>query len=229
MSFIVAIDGPTSSGKSTIANIIAKELGFVYIQTGAMYRCVTLELLNNKVSLSNSEQIRKILERINIYFVKGQKRQRVIMNGKDVTELIRTKNVTDYCSDVASLSEVRHKLLQEQRRMSSYSNVVVEGRDIGTTVFPNADVKFFLTANPIVRAKRKQQELAQLGENLELINVLKSMYKWDEDAIKRKDGALKRAKDSIFIDSSEMSVEELKGKMMGFIKEKYKEKEEKYI
>ncbi len=229
MSFIVAIDGPTSSGKSTIANIIAKELGFVYIQTGAMYRCVTLELLNNKVSLSNSEQIRKILERINIYFVKGQKRQRVIMNGKDVTELIRTKNVTDYCSDVASLSEVRHKLLQEQRRMSSYSNVVVEGRDTGTTVFPNADVKFFLTANPIVRAKRKQQELAQLGENLELINVLKSMYKWDEDAIKRKDGALKRAKDSIFIDSSEMSVEELKGKMMGFIKEKYKEKEEKYI
>ena len=194
-----------------------------------MYRCVTLELLNNKVSLSNSEQIRKILERINIYFVKGQKRQRVIMNGKDVTELIRTKNVTDYCSDVASLSEVRHKLLQEQRRMSSYSNVVVEGRDTGTTVFPNADVKFFLTANPIVRAKRKQQELAQLGENLELINVLKSMYKWDEDAIKRKDGALKRAKDSIFIDSSEMSVEELKGKMMGFIKEKYKEKEEKYI
>lgn len=229
MSFIVAIDGPTSSGKSTIANIIAKELGFVYIQTGAMYRCVTLELLNNKVSLSNSEQIRKILERINIYFVKGQKRQRVIMNGKDVTELIRTKNVTDYCSDVASLSEVRHKLLQEQRRMSSYSNVVVEGRDTGTTVFPNADVKFFLTANPIVRAKRKQQELAQLGENLELINVLKSMYKWDEDAIKRKDGALKRAKDSIFIDSSEMSVEELKGKMMGFIKEKNKEKEEKYI
>ena len=229
MSFIVAIDGPTSSGKSTIANIIAKELGFVYIQTGAMYRCVTLELLNNKVSLSNSEQIRKILERINIYFVKGQKRQRVIMNGKDVTELIRTKNVTDYCSDVASLSEVRHKLLQEQRRMSSYSNVVVEGRDTGTTVFPNADVKFFLTANPILRAKRKQKELAQIGENLELINVLKSMYKWNENAIKRKDGALKRAKDSIFIDSSEMSVEELKGKMMGFIKEKYKEKEEKYI
>lgn len=229
MSFIVSIDGPTSSGKSTISNIIARELGFVYIQTGAMYRCVTLALLNNKVSLSDSEQIRKILEGINIYFIRGPKGQRVVMNGKDITEQIRTKEVTDYCSDVASLSEVRHKLLQKQRIMASHSNVVVEGRDTGTTVFPNADVKFFLTANPIVRAKRKQKELAQLGENLELIDVLKSMYKWDEDAIKRKDGALKRAKDSIFIDSSEMSVEELKGKMMGFIKEKYKEKEEKYI
>ncbi len=226
MSFIVAIDGPTSSGKSTISNLISKEMGFVYIQTGAMYRCVALELLKHGIDLEDTEQIGKVLEEIDIHFIRGKDGQNVIMNGEDVTEQIRTKEVTDYCSDVASISEVRHKLLQEQRKMASHSDVVIEGRDTGTTVFPNADVKFFLTASSVVRARRKQQELAALGENLRFIDVLKSVYKWDEDSVKRKEGALKRAKDSIFIDSSEMEVEELKEKMLGIVKEKYKERDE---
>lgn len=229
MSFIVAIDGPTSSGKSTISNLIAKDMGFVYIQTGAMYRCVALELLEQGVSLKDIEHIEEILKEIDIHFMRGKDGQNVIMNGKDVTEQIRTKEVTDYCSDVASLSVVRHKLLQKQRKIASGSNIIVEGRDTGTTVFPNADVKFFLTAQATVRARRKQQELARLGEDLSFIDVLKSVYKWDEDSIKRKEGALKRAKDSIFIDNSEMEVEELKEKMLEIVKQKYKEREEWYI
>lgn len=224
MSFIVAIDGLTSSGKSTISNLIAKEMGFVYVQTGAMYRCVALELLKNSIQLNEQERIRKILDSIEITFDRQNSSQIVRINGEDVTQQIRTKEVTDYTSEVAFIGDVRHKLLEEQRKIVQNSDIVIEGRDTGTNVFPNADVKFYLTAKPIIRPKRKQRELEMLGEKLELMDVLASMYEWDKDAIRRKEGALRHAKDSIYIDSSEMEVEELKGKMIGILKKDMKKK-----
>lgn len=226
MSFIIAIDGPTSSGKSTISSLIAKELGFVYVQTGAMYRCVGLEALRKGILLDDEIQIKMLLEDINISFSKENNNQIVILNGENVTEQIRTKEVTDHTSKVASISSVRHKLLEQQRKIAEKSNIVIEGRDIGTNVFPNADVKFYLTAKPTIRARRKQKELECLGQRLEFIDVLQSIYEWDADAVNRKEGALKRAEDSIYVDSSEVAIEELKTKMIGIIKEKYEEKYE---
>lgn len=225
MSFIVAIDGPTSSGKSTVSNFIAQKLNFEYIQTGAMYRCVALGLLQNNIQLNDEAKIKKMLNNMNIKFLNDRENQIVIMNNKDVTEKIRTKEVTDYTSKVASIILVRHKMLEIQRRMGQNSNVIMEGRDVGTNVFPNANVKFFLTAKPSIRARRKQRELEKIGEKLEFSSVLDSIYKWDKDAIERKEGALKRAKDSIYIDSSEMSIKELEEKMIDIIKQKYKEKD----
>lgn len=226
MSFVVAIDGPTSSGKSTISRILAEELGFINVQTGAMYRCVAFELLKNNIRLDEQDKINEILDNIEISFDRKDKNQKVMINGEDVTQLIRTKEVTDYTSKVASISEVRRKMLEEQRKIAQNSNIVIEGRDTGTNVFPDADVKFYLTAKPLIRAKRKQEELRALGQELEIVEVLKSIYVWDADAINRKEGALKRAEDSIFIDNSEMELEELKEKMITEIKERYEEKEE---
>ena len=229
MSFIVAIDGPTSSGKSTLANIIANDMGFINIQTGAMYRCVALQMLRENIQLnSNLQCINDLLERIDIEFMKQDEKQIILLNGENVTEEIRKKHITDYTSEVASIKEVRHKLLKEQRKMAGKVDVVVEGRDIGTNVFPNANIKFFLTAKPIVRAKRKQEELKLLGEEIDLLTVLQSIYKWDKDAINRKEGPLKRAKDSIYIDNSEMTTEELKDIMLRQIREKYNRTQEYY-
>lgn len=226
MAFVVAIDGPTSSGKSTISNLIAKEMGFVYIQTGAMFRCVALELLRNGIELSDERQIGEILDKTDISFLNKEGSQIVIMNGEDVTDEIRTKEVTDYTSGVASISKVRQELLKKQREIAKNKNVVIEGRDTGTTVFPNADIKIFLTAKPMIRAKRKQRELEMLGEKIDITTVLESIYKWDEDAVKRKEGALKKAKDSISIDTTDMEIEELKVKMLGIIKERYHAKDD---
>ena len=225
MSFIVAIDGPSCSGKSTVSNILAKELGFVYVQTGAMYRCVAREILKNSIKLNDIERIEEVLQKINIRFINSFNKQIVLLNGEDVTEEIRGKGITDYTSLVASITEVRRKMLNEQRKMGENSNIVIEGRDIGTNVFPNADIKFFVTAKPIIRAQRKLKELEEIGEKTSLTRVLESVYQWDKDAIERKEGALKRAKDSIYIDTSEMKIEEVKEKMLKSIREKYREDE----
>lgn len=224
MSFIVAIDGPTSSGKSTIANLIAKDMGFLYVQTGAMYRCVALEMLRKEVAENDVQSISRLLNNIEINFSKQKERQDVLINSEIVTDLIRTKEITDFTSKIASIDIVRHKLLELQRKMANNSDIVMEGRDIGTNVFPNADIKFFLTAPPLVRAKRKQEELRKIGENHSFLTVLESIYKWDKDAIERKVGALKRADGSIYIDSSQMEIEELKNLMLNNIKESYNKK-----
>lgn len=224
MSFIVAIDGPTSSGKSTVAKLISSKLNFTYIQTGAMYRCIALEMLNNNISIDDDSGIRNILDNMDIKFENSHEKQLIIFNGNEITEEIRSKKVTDFTSSVASISQVRKKLLDTQRSLAQNRNIIMEGRDIGTTVFPNADVKFFLNANPLIRAERRRKELEKYGEKIDFIKVLESIYKWDKEAVEREEGALKRAKDSIYIDTSDLSIEELADQMITTIRYKYNDK-----
>lgn len=226
MAFIVAIDGPTSSGKSTLAKRLSRELGFLNIQTGAMYRCVAQLMMDNEISIDNVEEIVKILKTLEINFKDTKDGQLVFANGKEVTSEIRTKEVTDFTSKVASIQIVRTALVEMQRNMAKKKDVVMEGRDIGTNVFPNADLKIFLNASPKVRIKRRLDELKKNGESYNFGEIAESIYKWDEEAVHRSNGALKRAEDSIYIDTTDLSEDELTKIVVGKIKEKYKEEKE---
>lgn len=226
MSFIVAIDGPTSSGKSTLAKRLSKELGFLYIQTGAMYRCVAKLMIDNNISLDSVAEVSKLLKSIKIDFKDTKDSQLVFLNGKEVTSEIRTKEITDFTSKVASIPIVRTTLVEMQRNMAKRRDVVMEGRDIGTNVFPNADLKIFLIASPKERIKRRLAELEKNGEKYNFQEIAESVYKWDEEAIHRSNGALKRAEDSVYIDTTFLKEEELTKIVIGKIKEKYKEERE---
>ncbi len=226
MSFIVAIDGPTSSGKSTLAKRLSMELGFFYIQTGAMYRCVAKLMTDNNISVDSIDEISKLLKTLEIAFKDTKDGQLVFLNGKEVASEIRTKEITDFTSKVASIPIVRMALVQMQRDMAKRKDVVMEGRDIGTNVFPNADLKIFLTASPKVRIKRRLAELEKNGEKYNFQEIAESIYKWDEEAIHRSNGALKRAEDSIYIDTTFLTEEELTKIVIEKIKEKYKEEKE---
>lgn len=221
MAFIVAIDGPTSSGKSTLAKRIAKELGFINIQTGAMYRCVAKQMQDSNIGIEDTKEIETMLKKINISFRGNGDKQIVLLNGEDVTLQIRSKEITDFTSKVASILEVREALVEKQREMAQNRNVVMEGRDIGTNVFPQADIKIYLDANPLERIKRKILELKQNGEEVDELAVANSVYNWDEDAVKRKEGALKKSEDAIYIDSTQLSIDELARLVIGKISEKY--------
>lgn len=223
MAFVIAIDGPTSSGKSTLAKRISKELGFLNIQTGAMYRCVAKLMLDNNVSIDNIHEVNNLLKNIDISFKDIDDGQLVFLNGEEVTKEIRTKEITDFTSQVASIQCVRVALVEMQRNIAKSKNVVMEGRDIGTNVFPNADLKIFLNANPIVRINRRLAELEKNGEKFDFEEVAESVYKWDEDAIHRGTGALKKAKDCVCIDTTEMTEDELTKIVVGKINEKYYE------
>ncbi len=226
MSFIVAIDGPTSSGKSTLAKRLSKELGFLNIQTGAMYRCVAKLMMDNCVSLDSIDEVSKILKTLEIDFKDTKDGQLVFLNGKEVTSEIRTKEITDFTSEVASIPIVRTTMVGMQRNMAKRKDVVMEGRDIGTNVFPNADLKIFLNASPKVRVKRRLTELEKNGEKFNFHEIAESIYKWDEEAVHREIGALKRAGDSIYIDTTFLTEEELTKIVIGKIKEKYKDDQE---
>lgn len=221
MSFVVAIDGPTSSGKSTLAKKIQKEFGFLNIQTGAMYRCVAKLMLDNNIELDNMQEIKKLLNGLDIEFKDTKEGQIVLLNKEDVTSEIRTKEITDFTSKVASIPIVRQTLVDMQRNMAKKKDVVMEGRDIGTNVFPNADIKIFLNASPKVRIKRRLIELEKNGELFNFNEIAESVYNWDKDAIDREDGALKRAEDSIYIDSSDLTIDDLSKLVIKKIKEKY--------
>lgn len=220
MSFVIAIDGPSCAGKSTIANSLASELQILHIQSGAFYRCLGLQMIKNNANLQDKEEISQLLLNSKITFKNIDGQQIILLNSEDVTELIRTKEVTDYTSKLASVTLIRDSVNTIMRKYAQTHSLIIDGRDIGTEVFPNAEVKFFLNAAPIVRAKRKQAELSQLGNNIPLNDVLKSIYTWDYDAINRKYGALKRAPDSIYIDTSSLEIDKLKEIMLKIIEEK---------
>lgn len=227
MSFIVAIDGPSCVGKSTIAKILAEELDFSYFQSGSLYRCVAFQMKKEGLTTEDEKDIQQMLTDMHIQFRNTKEGQIVLLNGENVTTIIRSKEVTDFSSKVASIQLVRDSVDRKLRRLAYDTNIIMDGRDIGTTLFPNADIKFFLTAHPSVRAKRKQKELAQNGEYQSYEAILESMYIWDYDAIHRKHGALRRAPDSIGIDTSDLTIEELKGIMLEKISQRIQEKEKR--
>lgn len=212
---IIAIDGPAGSGKSTIAKLIAEDLGLVYLDTGAMYRLVTLKALNDGI-LGNLDKIIKMLDDLRIDI----KKNGFYLDDTNVSEEIRKPVVSENVSDIAAIREVREKMVDLQRKFSESKNVILDGRDIGTVVFPNADVKIFLIADAKERANRRYKELVAKGENVKIEEIYENILKRDKIDSTRKESPLKKADDAIEVDTTSKNIEEVKNEILYIIKQK---------
>lgn len=209
MNYAITIDGPAASGKSTIAKRIAERLNITYIDTGAMYRGVTLAVLNQEVSIEDTAAIRQILETLDFEFRYIEDVQHLWLNGVDVTQDIRSVMVSQNVSAVSALNFVREDLVEKQRQMAESTSVVMDGRDIGTVVLPDAEYKFFFVASPEVRAQRRYDENIARGLNEQSFEELKAdIIKRDEYDSNRTHSPLKKAEDAIEIDTGHLSIEE---------------------
>ena len=216
---IVAVDGPAGSGKGTITKRIEKELGFLNLDTGATYRCVALQALRDNVGLEDEEKITKIAKEIDIKVDNIGEQDIILLNGEDVSKEIRNKEVTAIVSQVSSIIPVRKKMVELQRKLAVGKNVIVEGRDIGTVVFPNADIKIYLDASEDVRAKRRYEENKQNGIDTTYEEVLENVKMRDYNDMHKKFGALKKADDAIVIDSTNLTIDEVVEKVKNIINE----------
>jgi len=214
MSFIVAIDGPAGTGKGTITKQVGKKLGLMNIDTGAMFRCVTLNMLQEGIQEKEVDKLKKMLDNMKITI---RENGEVFLNEKEVSKKIREKEVNEFISQVSKIQIVRDKLLALQRKMAEGKNVIMEGRDIGTIVFPNADVKIYLDASPEERAKRRVKQNQEKGIETSYEEVLKSIKNRDKQDSTRKVAPLKQAEDAIYIDSSHMTIEEVTEKIIKII------------
>jgi CMP/dCMP kinase len=205
---IIAIDGPVGSGKSTVARRVAELLGYTHLDSGAMYRAVGLKALREGVPLDSPEDLSRLASTARIDLVPRDGKLRVYLDGEDVTELIRTHEVSRAASIVAVVPGVRHPMVEEQRRAGARGGVVMEGRDIGSVVFPHADLKIFLDASPEVRAGRRQSELAEKGEPMEFEKVLADVRERDRRDRGREMSPLVCAPDAVIVDNSAMDAEE---------------------
>ncbi|MGB2869275.1 MAG: (d)CMP kinase [Bacteroidota bacterium] len=205
---VVAIDGPAASGKSTTAKLVAQNLGYLHIDTGAMYRAITLRVLEEKVPLEAEQRIQEIAEQSNIRFEGGSGTQRVYLNGRDVTQKIRTTNVTRTVSTVSSYQAVRDVLVREQRRIAADGGVVLEGRDIGSVVLPDAELKIFMVANVAERARRRKKDLTLAGIDMDESELVKDIIERDKKDSTRAASPLKKAGDAVELDTSNMTVEQ---------------------
>ena len=212
MNFTVAIDGPAGSGKSTIAKLVCKELGFTHIDTGAMYRAVGLYALNKKVDIYDEEAVNNILDEIEIKYVEGK----IYLNGNDVSGLIRTPEVSNAASRVSSYKLVREKLVYLQQKASENGMYILDGRDIGYKVLPNANLKVFLTASIDCRAERRFKELP----NANLVEIKEQIRIRDYNDSTRKESPLKQADDAVLVDTTEMTIDEVSNKIISLIKER---------
>ena len=213
---IIAIDGPAGSGKSTTAKLLADKLGFIYLDTGAMYRAVTLFLLNNKINVNNTADVQKSLEKIDLS-IQNNNRFEVYLNNQNVTNNLRETSIDDLVSDISKILDVRNKMVILQRNFSSNKNVVVEGRDIGSNVFPNAEFKFFLIADVIERAKRRLND-KEYEKSLTLSELVKKIEKRDAIDSNRLISPLIKVNDAIEIDTTSLTVEQQVTKIYDIIK-----------
>ena len=220
MSFIVAIDGPAGTGKGTVTKILSKKFNLVNIDTGATYRCVTLDMLNKGVKLEELDKIKELLEKIDIEIKREKGEQKVFLNGEEVTEKIRSKEVTELVSQVSSIKEVRLKMVDLQRKMAEGKDVIMEGRDIGTYVFPAADVKIYLDADLEERAKRRFNQNREKGINISYVDILNNIKLRDENDKKKEIGALKVAHDAEVVDSTTMSINQVVREISAIIEKK---------
>ncbi len=218
MAFIVAIDGPAGTGKGTVTKIIAKDLGLVDIDTGAMYRCVALYSLQNHVNLEDSEEIEKMFENMKIDLQKENGILKVYLNDEDVSSIIRTPEIDKQVTIVSPIQLIRRKMVDLMREVAKGKNVIMEGRDIGTAVFPNADVKIYLDAEAEERARRRYKENCQKHIDCTYENVLEDMINRDKTDLTK--GGLKRAEDAILVDSTNLTIEEVVAEIDKIIKEK---------
>ncbi|MFC0604804.1 (d)CMP kinase [Winogradskyella pulchriflava] len=210
---IIAIDGFSSTGKSTIAKQLAKKLNYIYVDTGAMYRAVAYFALENNLigeDFFHTEKLIEKLDDINIAFKFNEDLgfAEVYLNGKNIEKAIRTLEVSQYVSPIATISEVRHKLVEQQQLMGKDKGIVMDGRDIGTVVFPDAELKIFMTASAETRAKRRYKELLERGHNLSYDDVLENVTTRDRIDSTREDSPLVKAEDAIEIDNSDLTIDE---------------------
>lgn len=205
----VAIDGPASSGKSTISKLIAKENHFVYLDTGAMYRVVTLAVLRNNISLDDYEAIEKLVQTIEIGFSMQDGKQSVFMNGEDVTDEIRSVEVTRNVSAVSALKEVRTRLVHLQREIAENHSIIMDGRDIGTVVLPQAEIKIFLVASVEERARRRFIENQEKGIEMSYEELVEDIRRRDHIDSTRKESPLRKAEDAIEVDTTKMTIEDV--------------------
>ena len=204
---VIAIDGPAGSGKSTTAKNVAEKLGFIHINTGAMYRGIALKCIQEDVNMEDAAQLNHLLTHTKFEFA-AEGELALFMDGVDISAEITSVEVTDFVSQVSAISEVREKLVQYQRKMAEGLNVVLEGRDIGTVVFPNADHKFFLVADIHERARRRKKEMEAKGEVVSLEELTAEMLERDRKDSTRKHSPLKKAEDAVEIDTTDLSIEQ---------------------
>lgn len=215
-NLIIAIDGPAGAGKSTVAKRIASELNINYIDTGAMYRAVTYKCLKNNIDIKNEEDVIEVARNTEIDFKEGK----IYVDGKVVEDEIRTIEVNDNVSDVAKIKEVRYLMVDIQRRIGMKSSVILDGRDIGSYVFPNADKKFFLIATPEERGKRRFKELLEKGINTSLQDVIEGIIKRDNIDSNREFAPLVKAEDAIEIDTTGKTIEEVTSSILSKVRMK---------
>jgi cytidylate kinase len=215
---IVAIDGPAASGKSTTAKAVAKRLGFTYVDSGAMYRAVTLMALREGVPVEDAEKVAELAKKAQIEFKTIKEEQHVFLNGEDVSEAIRLPEIAKNISPVAANPKVREILVRKQREMGQSTDIVMDGRDIGTVVFPDADVKIYLIASVEERAKRRMKELKEKGITTTLDEIKEEIARRDHADMNRNVGPLKKADDAIEIDTSHLTIEEQVEKIVEIVK-----------
>jgi cytidylate kinase len=217
---IVAIDGPSGAGKSTLSKALARRTGYINIDTGAMYRSVALLASREQLDLEDADALAALCENMQIEFVRGAETERVLVNGEDVSQKIRTPEVSLLTSKLAAQPVVREAMMRLQRQMGEAGGVVLEGRDIGTVVFPNAEVKFFLSATAEERGRRRYDELRAKGVEVDLQQTIKEVEERDAADSAREHAPLKRAADAVEIDSTRMSVEDVLDFMLSTIAER---------
>lgn len=223
MSINVAIDGPAGAGKSTIAKMLAKELNYIYVDTGAMYRAMALYMIEQKTDIQNLNAVRTACGDISIDIQYSVGEQQVILNGRNVNGFIRTEAVSEMSSKISAIPEVREKLLSLQRSLAAASDVIMDGRDIGTHVLPQADVKIFLTADAHVRAVRRYEEFTAKGIECSLEKVEREVIERDERDMNRAIAPLKQAEDAVRVDTSAMTIEEVVTHLKSLILQKVQE------
>lgn len=224
MAYSVAIDGPAGAGKSTIAKLISKEMGYIYVDTGAMYRAMAVYFSKNKVNPEDESTINEAVKNVDIKIEYQNGEQQVILNGENVTGLLRTEETGNMASKTSKYKEVRSKLVELQRELAKTTDVVMDGRDIGTTVLPDAFVKIYLTASSDARAKRRYDELVAKGEQCDLSAIKEDIEKRDYQDMHREISPLKQAEDAVLLDTSDMNIEQVVAAMRDIIDNAVKNK-----
>lgn len=226
MSFIVAIDGPAGAGKGTITKQVSEKLGFINIDTGAMYRCVTIEMLEKNIDFNDNEDIEKMLDEIKIDLKNENGKDLFFLNGRDVTTEIRTKKVNENVSQISHIPIIRQNMSRLQRKMAIGKKAIMEGRDIGTNVFPDADVKIYLDATPEERANRRYKQNKEAGIESNYDEILENIKFRDYNDKTSKVAPLKMADDAIYLDSTNLNIDEVVEKVISIIRDKLDSKKD---
>lgn len=216
----IAIDGPAGAGKSTIARLVSKKLDFIYVDTGAMYRAIALYFINNDTDVENEEELKAALDKIQINISYENGVQHILLNMDDVSKKIRNEQVGNMASKTSAYKPVREKLLDLQRGIAAENDVIMDGRDIGTNILPNAELKIYLTASVDVRAKRRYDELVEKGETPDLETIKKDIEQRDYQDMNREIAPLRQAEDAVLVDTSEMGIDEVVDCIIELVKDR---------